>query len=192
MFPETIETESLTLQPLSRDHVDVRRFYDRFGADAAHADAVFEHVALDPYATVKDARDQLVDAEDAFEDGESAEYAVYAGGDLAGFGGLQLEWERRTGRIGVMLDRPFWGNGYAAEFATALAELAFDDLDLELVAIGHEEGNERSKRFIESWVQRHGGQYDGVLRNWTPMDGGVADHHRYTVTREEYRAAIGE
>ncbi|WP_331714081.1 GNAT family protein [Halobacterium sp. CBA1126] len=88
----------------------------------------------------------------------------------------------------MTLDRPFWGEGYASDAADALAELAFETLDLDVVAIGYERGNERSERFVESFVERHGGQYDGVLRNWTRVGDDVLDHHRYTVTREQYEA----
>ncbi|MFB6072348.1 MAG: GNAT family N-acetyltransferase [Halobacterium sp.] len=189
MFPETLETPSLRLERLCRDRVDVREFYEVFAAHGDHADAVFEHVPQEPYETPKEARDKLADAEESWEAGETAEYAVYADGDLAGYTGLVLEWDRRTGRLGAILDRPHWGNGYAGECASALTELAFDRLDLELVEIGHEAGNERSKRFIEGFVDEHGGQYDGVLRNWTPMADEVRDQHRYTITRESFERA---
>ena len=69
----------------------------------------------------------------------------------------------------------------------ALTELAFNRLDLELVAIGYEEGNERSQRAVEKFIDVVGGQYDGVLRNWTPIGDEIADHHRYTVTQGQYQ-----
>ena len=74
----------------------------------------------------------------------------------------------------------------------ALLRLAFDRLDLELVAIGYEDGNEKSKRAIEKFVETVGGQYDGVLRNRTPLGDEIADHHRYTVTREQYQQTVHE
>ena len=72
---------------------------------------------------------------------------------------------------------------------TQLCEANVDVFDLDLVAIGHEDGNERSKRAVEKFVETVGGQYDGVLRNWTPIGDEIADHHRYTVTREQYQRA---
>ncbi|WP_279387616.1 GNAT family N-acetyltransferase [Natrarchaeobius chitinivorans] len=99
------------------------------------------------------------------------------------------EWDRRMARIGFILGRPYWGRGYAGECADALTAVAFDHLDLEVVAIDHAEGNERSKRTIESFVDEVGGSYDGLLRNWLAIDGDVADHHRYTIGKEEYRRA---
>ena len=95
-------------------------------------------------------------------------------------------WDRRTGTLGTWLRKPFWGRGYSGERAAALLELAFGYLDLELVSAGYLSGNENSRRAIEKYVERFGGRYDGILRNWVPMDGAVRDLHRYTVTREQW------
>ncbi|SDL04896.1 GNAT family N-acetyltransferase [Natronorubrum texcoconense] len=188
MFPETIETDSLTLNPLREEYVDVFDLYDLFGEESDGVADVFEYVPQEPYASVKEARDQLIKAETAWEEAETAQYAVYTSdNNLAGYAVLSIEWERQTGNIGFILAKPYWGQGYAGECATALTELAFDQLDLELVAIGYEEGNERSKRAVEKFINTVGGQYDGVLRNWTPIGDEIADHHRYTVTQGQYQ-----
>lgn len=187
MFPETIETDSLVLERFCEERVDVFELYDRFSHRRDDVAAVFEYVPQEPYASVKDARDRLADAEAAWEDAEAAQYGVYTAADeLAGYTGLFPEWDRRLARLGITLARPYWGNGYAVECALALTELAFEGLDLDVVAIGHEAGNERSKRAIENAVDAVGGGYDGVLRNRTPVGDEVLDHHRYTVTRAAY------
>lgn len=186
MFPDPIETDALTLTRLSAGSVDPFELYDLFAENRADVADVFEYVPQEPYASVKEAHDQLRDADSAWEDGDAAQYAVYTDDTLAGYTGLFLEWDRKMGRIGVTLGKPYWGRGYAGECVNALADLAFDRLDLELVAIDHADGNERSKRVIERFVERVGGQYDGVLRNWLSVGDDVADHHRYTVTREQY------
>ncbi|MFC4439351.1 MULTISPECIES: GNAT family N-acetyltransferase [Natrialbaceae] len=178
---------------MSEAHVNVFELYDLFAAGHDSVADVFEYVPQEPYASVKDARDQLEEAAASWDDGDAAQYAVYtADGSLAGYTGLFLEWDRRTGRIGFILGKSHWGNGYAGECATALTDLAFDRLDLDLVAIGYEEGNERSERAIERFIDAVGGQYDGVLRNWTPIGTEIADHHRYTVTREQYERSLAE
>lgn len=64
--------------------------------------------------------------------------------------------------------------------------LAFDCLNLELVSEGYLDGNENSKRAIEKYIENFGGRYDGILRNWVPMNNEVRDLHRYTVTREQW------
>ncbi|MFC7155271.1 GNAT family N-acetyltransferase [Halomarina halobia] len=190
MFPERIETDRLALERFCQERVDLFDLYRLFAAGSESADGVFEYVPHDPYRTVKEARDRLERAERRWSEGEAAWYAVYpAEGELAGYAALSVEWERRTGNVGFVLARPFWGRGYAGECATALTELAFDRLDLDLIAIGYEEGNGNSERAVEKYVERYGGRYDGVLRNWTPIGDDVLDHHRYTVTREQYQRA---
>jgi len=189
MFPEHVETASLELRQLCTSEVDVFELYDLFAAGSDGVEEVFESVPQEPYDTVRDASERLEKAESRWADGEQAQYGVYAGGDLAGYAGLFPEWERQSARIGFILGREFWGNGYAGEIAMALTEVAFDRLDLAVVAIGYEQGNERSERAVEKFVDRVGGQYEGTLRNWTPLGEEVADHHRYSVTREEFEDA---
>lgn len=192
MFPERIETDRLLLERLCHENVDALELYDCF-ADGDDLEGVFEYVPQRRYGTVKEARDRIDEAEERWTANEGAEYAVYpkegedGAGELAGTTGLRCQWERRTGQLGLILRNPFWGRGYSGERAAALMELAFSRLDLELVTAGYNEGNERSKRAIEKYVDAHGGQYDGVLRNWVPMDDRVDDLHRYTITQEQYR-----
>ena len=153
-----------------------------------------EYVALDPFRTVKEAHDMIDKAEEQWEAVDAANYIVRPAGDqkdareLAGHTVLECKWELRTARFGLVLTKPFWGRGYSGERAAALMKLAFETLDLELVAVGYNEGNERSKRAIEKYVDKFNGQYDGVIRNRVPMEEKIHDFHRYTVTREQYNA----
>ena len=187
MFPERLDAEPAALERLSADNVDALELYDLFREGADGVAETLAHVPREPYATPKDARDEIEDAASAWDDGEMARYAVRTpDGDLAGDAALILDWDCRSAKLGCILARPFWGEGYARAAATALTELAFDRLDLKLVAIGHEAGNDRSAAFVERFVEEFGGRYDGRLRNWTPVGDDVLDHHRYTVSREEY------
>jgi len=193
MFPQTVETDRLILRQLSVEHVDAFELYDLFSHRREAVDEVFEYVPQQPYDSVKEAQEWIERAESEWQDREEAQYAVYtAEEEFAGYTGLFFQWERRTGRLGVTLGKPYWGNGYAGECARRLTGLAFDQFDLDVVAIGHEEGNERSRRVIEAFVEEVGGQYEGCLRNWTPIGDEIADHHRYTVTKQEYCEATGE
>lgn len=71
--------------------------------------------------------------------------------------------------------------------------LAFERLDLELVAVGHLPGNEGSKRAIEKYVDAHGGRYEGLLRNGLlTADGEPHDMHRYSVSQAEWSEAVGD
>lgn len=69
-----------------------------------------------------------------------------------------------------------------------MIELAFERLDLDLIAIPVQDGNDRSRAAVERYVEGYGGQYDGIIRNSTRRpDGEIIDHHRYTITADGYR-----
>lgn len=106
----------------------------------------------------------------------------------AGAGGLIIDWDTQTGYPAIWLRKTFWGRGYSAERASAIIELAFERLDLDLVAVPVQDGNDTSRRAVEKYIESHGGQYDGIVRNATVRpDGNIIDHHRYTVSNEQYQ-----
>ena len=193
MFPEAMETERLLLKRFSRENFDALDLYPHYSP--RHSETIeleTEHLTSEPHATPKETWDLLVDAEEKWDEAEHAIYAVVpkegedGAGEFAGTASLNPEWERRSALTGLWLREPFWGRGYSGERAMALMALAFDRLDLELLSPGYLDGNEQSKRAIEKYVDRFGGQYDGVLRNWVPFDDEVRDLHRYTILREQW------
>ncbi|WP_137286259.1 GNAT family N-acetyltransferase [Halorussus salinisoli] len=204
MFPDEIETERLRFVRLCRENVPTAELYQHMRAGAPHMSEVSEYVMWDPHETPKDTHDYLTDVEDQWDDRGQATYAIFpqageSSGEtgesdgqrkLAGTTNLHFDWERHSAELGIWLRKPFWGRGYSGERAAAMLELAFDRLDLELVGASHQDGNERSRRAIEKYVERFGGQHDGVLRNFVPSDDEVRDLHRYTVSREQYREAV--
>jgi RimJ/RimL family protein N-acetyltransferase len=197
MFPERIETDRLVLEAMTHENVDLFTYYRHCSRDAADIDEVTSHLSWTPHDTPKETKDFIDAMEDKRADGTGAEYVVRpkegedGAGEIAGATGIHPEWDRRLATFGVWLRKPFWGRGYSGERAAALLEVAFDRLDLDVVAVEHVDGNEQSRRAIEKYVEAHGGQYDGVLRNWVNYDGEVHDSHRYTVTQDEWRAAVG-
>lgn len=199
LFPETLETERLRFERLCHDTVDVFDCYRRRSRHEPGIEDVTEYLPWHPHETVKETADYIDDLEDAWREGTRAEYLLYpkegekGAGEVAGSAGLIVEWETRTAKPAIWLRRRFWGRGYSAERAGVLIELAFERLDLELVAIPFEDGNDRSRRAVEKYVDAHGGSYDGLVRNSTVRpDGRIIDHHRYTITREQYQQASPE
>lgn len=194
MFPEHVETERLRLERISHDSVDVFDLHELYG-DGDDAEELFEYWDSSPHRTVKETYEYVEEAERLWDEAEAAKYVIRpkegedGAGVIAGTTGLYPDWERRSADFGVLLDRQFWGRGYAGERADALLSVAFDRLDLELVVASHIDGNERSRRAIGKYVERHDGQYDGLLRNWLPLADGVADVHRFTISRDQYLGA---
>lgn len=190
MFPEHVETERLHLRRFDAE-VDLWDAYDFFARGEVAAEA-FEHLGYDPHDTPKETFDFLEEVREEWEDAEAATYAIVpkdgedGAGELAGSTSLHPEWEKRSAYFGIRLRKPFWGREYSGERAAALAVVAFDRLDLEIVSAGHVPGNDRSRRAIEKYVDRFGGEKEGVLRNWLPHDDEVHDLHAYTITREQF------
>ncbi|MFC7201808.1 GNAT family N-acetyltransferase [Halospeciosus flavus] len=199
LFPERLESERLRFVRFTRGDVDVRDAFER--RSAAHSEtaaAEFEHLAYEPHAVPKRTFDTLAGAERRWERGELAMYTIRPksgepnAGEPAGTTALIPYWEQQTAQLSIWLRKPFWGRGYAGERADRFLELAFVRLDLDLVVAACAVENERAHGAIEKYVARHGGQYEGVLRNWHPRaDGSVADLHEYTVSAEQYAAARG-
>lgn len=190
LFPDRIGTDRLVLEPLQS--VDPFALYRICSADP-DIEEVTEYVTWEPHATPKETVEFLDHVRTQYEGNDGAQYVIRprtgeSAGEIAGVTGLTVDWERRTGTLGIWLRKRFWGRGYSGERATALIETAFERLDLELVAVTHIDGNERSKRAIETYVETHGGSYDGVLRNWETTGEQPRDLHRYTISEEQYRA----
>lgn len=191
MFPTRIETERLVLERLSRDRIDRQALHEVYAAGARN-EPVFEYWDHPPHATLYDTETFLAEAERLWDERSAAKYAIRpkdgedGAGEIAGTARLCPDWETRSARLGILLARPFWGRGYAGERADALLSVAFERLGLELVVAVHAAGNERSRRAILKYVERHGGTHEGRLRNWLALPGGVMDAHRYSISRAEY------
>ncbi|KDS91693.1 GCN5 family acetyltransferase [Halorubrum saccharovorum] len=195
MFPETIETDRLRLEPRWPEHVDLDECYRICSSDPG-IDEVTEHVTWDPHETKKETLEFLERGRERWEDDEAASYVIRpregedGAGEIAGFGGFEVDWEKRTAVLGTWLRRRFWGRGYSGERAAGLVEVAFEDLDLDLVAVSHLPENKQSQRAIEKYVGRLGGRREGLLRNHvTFMDGSVHDEIRYSISQDEWRDA---
>lgn len=65
-------------------------------------------------------------------------------------------------------------------------ELAFERLDLGMMAIPLHADNGNSYRAVKKYVVRHGGRYEGLLRNHTGRYDEPADHHRFSIGQAEY------
>ena len=195
MFPETIETDRLRLEPRWPENVDLDECYRICSSDPG-IDEVTEHVTWDPHETKKETLEFLERGRERWNENEAADYVIRpregedGAGEIAGFGGLSVDWEKRTAVLGTWLRKRFWGRGYSGERAAALVEVAFGALDLDLVAVSHLPENEQSRRAIEKYVDRLGGRREGLLRNHiTFVDGSVHDEVRYSISRDEWREA---
>ncbi|MEZ3116973.1 GNAT family N-acetyltransferase [Halobaculum sp. MBLA0147] len=200
MFPELIETDRLRLERHDRA-VTPRQFYAAGGAGQSETVAEeTEYVSWEPHPHPKESHDVREQFREQWEEREGLVYAVVPkatepGGErYAGSAGLGLDWDTQTATLGIWLRKPYWGRGYSGERAAALASLAFDRLDLELVATEVLPANEQSLRAVEKYVDRLGGHREGRFRNRIVPEGGdgPSDVYRFSVSRTEYEAAVGD
>lgn len=195
MFPEVIETERLRLEPRTPEFVDPLTVYEHCKRGAPDIDEITEHLPWEPHPHPKESLEFLQRGEKAHADHEGADYVIRprrgedGAGEVAGFGGLKLDWEKESAEIGVWLRKPFWGRGYSSERAVALASLAFDRLDLDLLTVAHVPTNEQSERAIEKYVEAMGGRREGTLRNAAVGSEGPVDYVRYSVSQQEWTDA---
>lgn len=207
VFPEVLTTERLRLERCCRENVPVTELYRAASGRNPRIEEITEHLTWEPHESMQASRETLAHFEQTWDDGEVATYAIrpreseptpesLAGslvdgerGVLAGTCGLTCHWDEDCATLGVWLRTEYWGRGYSGERADALLELAFEDLDLGVVAVCHDADNDRSRRAIESYVERHGGRREGLLRNFAAGSDGGVDQVRYTISRAEWRAA---
>ncbi|MEF8831504.1 MAG: GNAT family N-acetyltransferase, partial [Halobacteriales archaeon] len=181
MFPSVIETDRLRLERFALDNLDVLSYYE-VCSSAPGIEEMTEYVLWSPHDHPEESRAFVRDREEAWETREAADYVIRPKdphpdvgprvvpdveyGPFAGQTGLQVDWDRLMGTLGLWLRKPFWGRGYSGERAAALFELAFEQLDLDLVAVTHHPDNNKSRRAIEKYVERFGGRREGELRNF--------------------------
>lgn len=194
VFPERVETDRLVLERLCRGNVALAEYARHVGPDNPHGDEQYRYLPRDPCETLGEAAERLDRFEREWAERERAEYAVRPrsgpdAGELAGTGGLVLDWERRVAKPAVNLRRPFWGRSYSGERARALVRVAFDRLDVAVVEVPVQVGNERSRRAVEAYVDDLGGEYLGRFRNDGVRPESPVDRHRFAIAREDYREA---
>jgi len=198
MLPEVIETERLRLEPGTPAYVDPLTVYEHCKEDAPAIDEITEHLPWRPHPHPEASVEFLERGAEQREEHEAAEYVVRpteredGAGEIAGFAGLKFDWEKDSAELGCWFRKPFWGRGYSGERALALAELAFEHLDFEVLTVSHHPGNDQSERAIAKYVDRMGGRREGVMRNAgveSIEQGGGVDLVRYSVSQQEYREA---
>ena len=196
LFPLEMESSRLRYERLHPAESDPFELYEHVRAGAPHIEEITRYVTWDPYDHPEQALAWIEECGEAFESGEAATYVMRPkdgeeAGAFAGLAGLRPKWERRLATMGAWLRKPFWGRGYSGERAERFLALAFDRLDLDVVAVTHDPENHNSQRAIEKYVERFGGRREGRVRNDIVIGGVPRDSIRYSIAREEWADAPG-
>jgi ribosomal-protein-alanine N-acetyltransferase len=193
VFPRSFETDRLRFERFCREVVDPHELYELLSADSPTVEDELRYLPYEPFRTVADAAERIETRERQWERRERAEWLLTpregedGAGEIAGSAGLIFRWDQDLALPAIWLRKPFWGRGYSGERVDALLEIAFEDLDLGMVAIPLHRDNEKSYRAVEKYVDRHGGRYEGLLRHHSGRYAEPVDHHRFSISRAEYR-----
>ncbi len=174
---KTIETERLVLRDW--DINDIDDIYDY-----AKNPNVGSHAGWKPHESK---RESLEIMQSLFIDKYDSWAIVYKeNGKVIGSIGYEQDVRRpgiKCRELGYAMGENYWGKGIMTEAAKAVLQFAFEQMELDMVAIYRSVQNKRSGRVIE----KCGFVYEGVLRNaYKIYDGSIREVVCYSMTREEY------
>lgn len=195
LFPERIETDRLLFERLSHDTVDLFEFYEFTRRDDWQGCAT-EHMPWFRFQRLDQVADFIDKAERAWSERDVARYLLRSkeeNEEIIGTTGFGPEWKTKRAGSGIVLAQRYWGREYGLERASAFIELTFERYDLDAYYTTCAAHNEPSRRMIEKYVGKYGGQHEGLLRQHSSRPSGeVTDQHRFTILREEYEASTEE
>ncbi|WP_435359328.1 GNAT family N-acetyltransferase [Haloarchaeobius sp. DFWS5] len=198
MFPETLETPRLRLTALTAETVDVRTLHDAlFTVDRERVEDELRWLPWEPHRTLKETHEYVAECSQQWAERDRATYVIRLGpgfddeGDIVGLTYLDCFWPRRTGEMVMWTRRAYWNQGFMTEYGRAIYDLAFCELDLDLMIADAIDGNDRGYTIFTHMTEVFDGQYDGVLRNRLPDGDVVHDVHRFSITQPQYLVAMG-
>jgi len=140
---------------------------------------------IDSVIDVSDTYAFLRTAEKEAYEHTSFKAGIWCGQELAGAIDLHdIDWANACARIGYWLDKDHTGRGIMTRAVRALAEYAFDALDLHRLEIHVATGNHKSRRIAE----RLGFTMEGVLREAQRLREDFLDHALYALIRDDARS----
>lgn len=192
-----MRTDRLRFDVLTQDTMDPHEFYQYCSGERAAE--MTRYMPWSPHEHPKESLDFLRTCAREFEECERATYAVYprdgedGAGEFAGIASLEFDWDRDRAHPGAWFLPRFWGREYSLERAGAFWHLAFEVLDFGLVAMASNAENQQCMNSQKKILDRFGGQFEGVLRNWLEYpDGSVADQNVLSVSREQWNETAPE
>lgn len=180
----------LTVATLNTERLILRRLKASDAADVfdyASDSEVTKHVRFVTHKTVKDSRVFLLLAENARRKGEWAVWAIVlkATGKMIGTCGfVALAREHARAELGYVINRNYWGKGYAAEAAAALVAHGFSALNLNRIEAHVSPEHFPSQRVLE----KCGFAAEGILRQHEMIKGRCHDSKIYSILREEWKS----
>jgi len=144
MVIPTVQTAHLTLRPLyMADAETLYRIY--------RTDGVLDYFPSPTPPPLEKVQRFIANQQTHWEQHGCGNWGVVPeqAAEIAGWAGLQFLPETGETEVGFLLDRPYWGKGYATEAGRASLEFAFANVAVErVIALVHPD-NRASQRVIE-------------------------------------------
>jgi len=171
-FP-VLETERLTLRPISIDDVD-EMFQQRSNPD------VMKYIVRPLLQSRREAEELVRNYEFLFEQGISITWAISLKGEskmLGTVGFPRINKENYRGEIGYSLDSVNWNKGYMSEALKEIIQFGFKQLRMNTIeAVIHPEN-----RASSSLMLKHGFVREAYFREHTFFDGKFQDVEIYSL-----------
>lgn len=174
----TIYTERLTLRRISTDDAQDMYVYSR-------DPEVTRYLLWDAHTDIRHTARYLKAVQKYYSKGLFYDWALEekeSGRMIGTCGFSRLDADNRCGEIGYVLNRDFWGRGYAAEAARAVMDIGFNVLDLKRIEARFMADNAHSARVMEKLGMR----FEGIKRAELYVKGKFRDIGYYSLLKEEY------
>ncbi len=173
----TIDTKRLTLRRI--DISDLEDIY-LYSSDPE----VTRYLLWDVHPNIQHTRRYIKAVEKHYSKGLFFDWAIVekeSGRMIGTCGFARIDEENRCGELGYVLNRDFWGKGYAAEAARAVIAIGFGTLDLKRIEARYMLDNTASARVMEKLGMKH----EGVRRAALYVKGKFRDIGYYSLLQEE-------
>lgn len=174
----TLETERLILRRVLKS--DAEDMYDY-----ARDSLVTEYLTWRPHPDLHYTEEYLSFLETRYAIGDFFDWAVVereSGRMIGTCGFTRFRYEDDCGEVGYVLNRSFWGKGYAPEALRAVVRFGFSQLSLERIEAKFIEGNERSFAVM----RKVGMLFEGYRRSSLRVNGALRTVGMCAILRDEF------
>ena len=181
--PPTLETERLRLVKISPEHAEDMYEY------SCDPD-VTKYLTWSCHSSVKETERYIKLLQKKYTAGVFNDWGLIeksSGKFIGTCGFTSFDYEKNTAEIGYVLNKSYWGKGYAAEAAGCVMEFGFDNFGLDGYCAKCMEGNDSSMRVM----QKVGMSFEGIYKNGMFIKGAYKTIIVYNVTKEKYYSLKG-
>lgn len=173
-----IQTERLLLRKIKAK--DVNDIYE-YASDPL----VSQYVLWSTHVNKKSSKEFIAYVKSRYNADAPADWAIVdkANGKVIGTAGY-VSWLplHKTGQLGYVLNRDYWGRGLMSETVSAIIDYSYINTDINRIEARCVIENQGSARVME----KSGMKYEGILRKSMVIKGKIVDMKIYSIIRDEW------